>query len=281
VRRDPEPDNGKSPFRSRPQIEELENEAYCGDGRIGLEITMISSNTFFSGPTSIVIRQRDADLLHSLAVNTLLSNPRAAGALLDELRRAEIRSDDQVADDVVGLGSWVTFMQRNQPPGNPQRVQLVTPTEADPKEGRISVMSTLGAGLIGLKAGQSIDWPDRRGGRQLLAVLEVGWFQDPQPPGPIRAGGDPHTDTNARSPEYGCSSKEELQSETCDRESGGSSPPGSVAHLSANDRFPTGFSLSNLAAGSGRQPARPQMGKNRRCQISRCPKRQIVKLFPT
>lgn len=125
-------------------------------------------------PPKVIIRQSDADVLHAIAMRTLLSAPRAAGALLDELHRAEIRADQTVPDDVVGMGAWVTF-QRGDETAKPQRVQLVPPEDADLIGGRLSALSSLGAGLIGLRVGQSIDWPDRLGGAEQLTVIAVTW----------------------------------------------------------------------------------------------------------
>lgn len=136
-----------------------------------------------AGDETLVIRQTDADVLHAIAIHTLLSAPRAAGALLDELHRAEIRADETVPDDVVGMGAWVTFLRGEQATGGPQRVQLVSPPDADVLSGRLSVLSSLGAGLIGLRVGQSIAWPDRLGGAELLTVVDVAWPADRRRPG--------------------------------------------------------------------------------------------------
>lgn len=125
----------------------------------------------------IVIRTRDANTLQAIALGGLLRWPRPAGALLDELHRAQVRPDDQVPHDVIGLGSEVTFVVDGAA-NQPDQVQLVIPIDAAPGEGRISVLSSLGAGLLGLRTGQVIDWPDRRGGVQRLVVVAV---QTPTP----------------------------------------------------------------------------------------------------
>ena len=52
-------------------------------------------------------------------------------------------------------------------------VQLVYPEHADIAAGRISVFTPIGVGLLGLKAGQTILWPDREGRERLLTVLRV------------------------------------------------------------------------------------------------------------
>jgi len=52
-------------------------------------------------------------------------------------------------------------------------VQLVYPAEANISEGRVSVLTLIGAALIGLRVGQSISWPTRRGEERRLTVLRV------------------------------------------------------------------------------------------------------------
>jgi regulator of nucleoside diphosphate kinase len=53
-------------------------------------------------------------------------------------------------------------------------VQLVYPRQADIAFGRVSVLTLIGAGLIGMRRGQSIDWPDRKGRCRRLRILDVG-----------------------------------------------------------------------------------------------------------
>lgn len=47
------------------------------------------------------------------------------------------------------------------------------PGEADIAEGKISILTPIGAALIGLKAGQSIDWTARDGRLHRLTVETV------------------------------------------------------------------------------------------------------------
>ena len=54
-----------------------------------------------------------------------------------------------------------------------RRVQLVLPKEADIDAGRVSILSYVGAGLIGLKEGQSISWPDPSGAVRKLTLVKV------------------------------------------------------------------------------------------------------------
>ena len=57
--------------------------------------------------------------------------------------------------------------------GAERTLKLVYPQDADIEAGRISILSLVGAGLLGLKPGQSILWPDRTGKQRALRIIEV------------------------------------------------------------------------------------------------------------
>lgn len=119
----------------------------------------------------IIVGETDAERLTGLALQHEASNPLVAGLLLDELSRAQVRPDAKVPDDVVRMDSTVRF--RDEAHGREREVRLVYPSEADIAAGRISILTPIGAGLIGLSAGQSILWPDRDGDRRVLRILSV------------------------------------------------------------------------------------------------------------
>jgi regulator of nucleoside diphosphate kinase len=52
-------------------------------------------------------------------------------------------------------------------------VTLVYPPDADVTEGKISVLTPVGAALIGLSVSQSIEWQTPSGGWRSLTVLKV------------------------------------------------------------------------------------------------------------
>jgi regulator of nucleoside diphosphate kinase len=118
----------------------------------------------------LVLSETDAERLSALALQNEAAHPVAAGLLLDELERAQVRR--RRPDDVVGMNSTVEFVDEAH--GQPRTVQLVYPEEADIAAGRISILTPVGAGLIGLRAGQSILWPDRGGETRVLRILKVG-----------------------------------------------------------------------------------------------------------
>ncbi len=120
---------------------------------------------------SITLSETDADRLFALAEQAELHATGASNGLLSELMRAHVRPDARVPATVIGMNSTVDFVDEAH--GGTRTVQLVYPAQADISEGRISVMTPVGAGLIGLTERQSIAWPDREGKVRLLRVLKV------------------------------------------------------------------------------------------------------------
>ena len=62
--------------------------------------------------------------------------------------------------DVVRMGSTVTFKSDD---GHTRTMKLVYPADESLDEHRISVMTPVGAALVGLGVGQSISWTARDG----------------------------------------------------------------------------------------------------------------------
>lgn len=118
----------------------------------------------------IVVGQTDHERLSGLATAALERNPEVAEELLAEMDRAKVVADRAVPADVVRMGSFVEFSSDS---AQQRRVQLVYPGEADIAEGRASVMTPIGAALVGLSAGQSIAWTARDGRRHTLTVVSV------------------------------------------------------------------------------------------------------------
>jgi regulator of nucleoside diphosphate kinase len=119
----------------------------------------------------------ESDLLADLALQTEHRMPVVSAMLLAEIDRAEIDSPATLPEDVVTLGSTVSYWDEAR---NIRRsVQIVLPARADIEAGRISVLTPLGAGLIGLSAGQTIEWPDIEGRERRITIVAVS-----QPPRP-------------------------------------------------------------------------------------------------
>ena len=60
-----------------------------------------------------------------------------------------------------------------QASGADRTVELVYPRDADISAGRMSILTPVGAGVIGLRTGQSILWPDRDGRERKLTIVKV------------------------------------------------------------------------------------------------------------
>ena len=113
----------------------------------------------------------ESDLLGDLALRTEHRAPVVAAMLLAEIDRAEIHTADTLPDDVVTLGSHVDFIDDGS--HSLRSVQIVLPGEADIAAGRVSILTPVGAGLIGLSAGQAIEWPDLEGRPRSIKILAV------------------------------------------------------------------------------------------------------------
>jgi regulator of nucleoside diphosphate kinase len=119
----------------------------------------------------IHISDTDYALIASQAMRLEATAPQVSEMLLDEIERAEVHSREDLPGDVVTLGSLVTFVDEST--SVRRRVQIVLPAEADIENGSLSIVSQVGAGLIGLSAGDSIDWPCPDGRPRILRIVEV------------------------------------------------------------------------------------------------------------
>jgi regulator of nucleoside diphosphate kinase len=91
--------------------------------------------------------------------------------LRDELDRAHIVPADKLRPDVVNLGSQVKF--RDEQTGKVQEIILVYPLDADIARRRVSVLTPVGAALLGLSPNHTISFHTRTGERRELTVLKV------------------------------------------------------------------------------------------------------------
>jgi regulator of nucleoside diphosphate kinase len=117
----------------------------------------------------IVLGGTDHARLTNLANAALDTVPDTAEELLSELERAQVVADEAVPQDVVRMGSVVEFESE----GDRKRVTLVFPPEADIAAGKVSVLTPVGAALIGLTKGQSIAWTARDGSSHALTIRAV------------------------------------------------------------------------------------------------------------
>lgn len=124
----------------------------------------------FTLSPDVVLSTEDHRKLTELAHAGINIASTVADDLLYELDRASVLPPEQMPLDVVRMGSAARYRTSD---GDERWVTLVFPAEADITHSRISVMTPIGAALIGLRRGQSITWLARDGRKQILTVLEV------------------------------------------------------------------------------------------------------------
>ena len=120
----------------------------------------------------ITVTEGDLEALRELvARNVTTRDADAAEQLAEEIERARVVRDDEVDPDLVTMGSTVEFVDTRS--GRARVVQLVFPSEADAAAGRVSVLAPIGAALLGLSVGQSIEWPLPNGTTAQVKIVRV------------------------------------------------------------------------------------------------------------
>lgn len=119
----------------------------------------------------IVIPESEHARLLALADAAEKRAPAVAEFLADELSRAQVVSDDKCDPNVVRMGSQVTYLDETT--GRTRTVTLVYPDAANIDQGLVSILTPIGAALIGLSPGQSISWPNPDGKIGTLKVISV------------------------------------------------------------------------------------------------------------
>ena len=122
-------------------------------------------------PPQIHISEQDYDRIAGMALRIRHSAPGLSRLILEEIERAEVCAAQDLPGNVVTLGSEVEFIDDTN--GTRRRVQLVLPAEADIEQDRISILTPVGAGLIGMSVGREISWPCPDGRARTLKILEV------------------------------------------------------------------------------------------------------------
>lgn len=117
----------------------------------------------------ILLGRDDFDALDRLVGDLPGRGP--AGLLQQELDRARVCDADDLPGGVVALNRWVHYADGRA--SGPRRIMLVLPDAADIDAGKVSILSHVGAGLIGMREGESIAWPDASGDLRTLTAVKV------------------------------------------------------------------------------------------------------------
>lgn len=117
----------------------------------------------------IVVHQEDHEQLIDLALKALGQAPGAA-TLLEEMERAKVVESKSLPPTVLAMNDAAEFEYDGQ---TYRDFHLVWPNCADFVNGRISVLTPVGAALIGLSEGSSMWWPGQQGRVHRLTLNKV------------------------------------------------------------------------------------------------------------
>lgn len=121
-------------------------------------------------PRIVLTRPHHARLL-ALASSAVETHPDIKAHLTRGLDRAKVVGPEKIGRGVVTMNSRVKY--RDDATGERQVVTVVYPGDEDANSGCISVLSPLGAALVGLEEGQSITFVLPDGSERSISVTKV------------------------------------------------------------------------------------------------------------
>ncbi len=119
----------------------------------------------------IVIARRDHARLERLAVNALRKRHPVGRFLISEIHRAVVCDAYRMPDDVARLNDWVTY--RIDDSKQTESKILVYPDEFRNAQINLSVLSPLGAAVLGMSVGNCIKFFSIEGGLHFVIVESV------------------------------------------------------------------------------------------------------------
>lgn len=123
---------------------------------------------------AIIIGREDVERLRAVVEAHAFGRDEAAAERLEaELDRAVVVPQDEVPPDVVKMNARIVF--EDPEAGRRREITLCYPRDADPASGRISVLAPVAMALLGLRLGDSIDWPlpgGRKATFRITSILE-------------------------------------------------------------------------------------------------------------
>jgi regulator of nucleoside diphosphate kinase len=119
----------------------------------------------------VTVLEDEARRLSALASSSAVLFPRVAHFLAREIERASVVANNSDVRGVVRMGSQVRYCDEKT--GEVRDVVLVYPHEADITLRRVSVLTPVGAALIGLSVGQAIEFQTPGHNKRSLTVLGV------------------------------------------------------------------------------------------------------------
>lgn len=118
----------------------------------------------------IILTSQDLNRLEKLLDALPVAAFPGKAELQAELDRAEVVKPEDIPPDVVTMNSTVRFALES---GKDSSLTLVYPKDMNGEADRISVLAPVGSALLGLSAGEHIEWPRPGGGVLNLRIVEV------------------------------------------------------------------------------------------------------------
>jgi regulator of nucleoside diphosphate kinase len=134
-------------------------------------MTYLTSSIIDSWPDIQITMSNRQRLSQLLEDHAPIRSWRAVEFLIRELMRAVVVTDEEVPADVVTMRSRISFRDDDSPTS--ETVTLAYPGELHLHEDALSVLTPLGAALLGLSKGQSISYPKPQGGMRTITVTEI------------------------------------------------------------------------------------------------------------
>jgi regulator of nucleoside diphosphate kinase len=124
-------------------------------------------------PPALRITAQDMERLRTVVERHLESTRTAAAAeaLELELDRAVVVPQERISPDVVTMRSRILF--EDVETGRRREATLVYPEEADMEQAKVSVLAPVGLAVLGLKVGDTIEWPLPNERRARLRIVEL------------------------------------------------------------------------------------------------------------
>ncbi|MBS0848646.1 nucleoside diphosphate kinase regulator [Citrobacter sp. JGM124] len=120
---------------------------------------------------AIIINELDAERLDRLLEKPQYAKTPVADMLNSELDRAEMCTPEEMPADVVSMNSRVKFRDLSSREAFVRT--LVYPANLTDSDNQLSVMAPVGAALLGLRVGDTINWELPNGNNTHLEVLEL------------------------------------------------------------------------------------------------------------
>lgn len=126
-----------------------------------------------SARPELIVSSLDYDRLDAMIAALPLAQRAAGEALAAELERARVVEPRDLPADRISMRSTVSFESTHE--HHPSRLTLVYPHELGSAADQISVLAPVGTALLGLKVGDSIDWPLPGGEVTCLKILGLDY----------------------------------------------------------------------------------------------------------